>query len=272
MKPKLIFIDKVNQYLRNVIQSFVDFKNGDNLESDGYNDTVSPFLKRYNAVMYGAPGTGKTELVNELVHHLFEKFNIPEKTTLKKEIEKLEKELDNLKKKQTKVGQRSQQVTSQDQLIEKQIVDLENNLNPKKQRLESLEKSNRIPPVFKIDGAKLQTAGESLGQPSPETKLIKFIAYCKKEAFGDAFSKEPYVVFVEEADQGINVMTAGSGGKKNNLLEEYKNFLSTSEDKAGLKAGAQDPNSIIIIASNNYELIDPAVVRRGRLGEKLNFN
>jgi ATP-dependent 26S proteasome regulatory subunit len=55
-------------------------------------------------------------------------------------------------------------------------------------------------------------------------------------------------------------------------LEEYKNFLSTSEDKAGLKANAQDPNSIIIIATNNYEQIDPAVVRRGRLGEKLNFS
>jgi hypothetical protein len=34
----------------------------------------------------------------------------------------------------------------------------------------------------------------------------------------------------------------------------------------------QDPNSCLIIATNNYENLDPALVRRGRLGKKLNFS
>ncbi|CAG8718292.1 8078_t:CDS:1, partial [Racocetra fulgida] len=46
-----------------------------------------------------------------------------------------------------------------------------------------------------------------------------------------------------------------TGDKKNYLLEEYKNFLSTSQDKASLVAKAQNPNFIIIIATNNFDLM-----------------
>jgi ATP-dependent 26S proteasome regulatory subunit len=56
------------------------------------------------------------------------------------------------------------------------------------------------------------------------------------------------------------------------LLEDWKNFLSTPRDSEELKGGAQDKNSCIIIATNNYDNIDPALFRRGRLGKKLNFN
>ncbi|CAG8435260.1 5951_t:CDS:2 [Ambispora gerdemannii] len=91
---------------------------------------------------------------------------------------------------------------------------------------------------------------------------------------GHEFSDKPYIVFIEEADQGINALgKSGRADEKNKgLLEEYKNFLSKSTDQEGLKGDAQDLNSIIIIATNNFESIDPAVFRRGRLGEKLNFN
>jgi hypothetical protein len=273
MKPKLIFPRKVNEYLRNVLASFVDFSNNNGrlTESDGYNDNITPFLKRYNAALYGAPGTGKTELVNEIVHHLQEQFGDPynEIKPLKKEIVELEKELAELRKKATMVGKKNPtEVTTEDKLIEAKINRQQKLISQKETKLKTLEEQYQVPPVFKIDGAKLQTAGEAMNQPNPEQKLIKIIKYLKKEIFGNEYSDKPYIVFVEEADQGKNVMTAG----KNNLLEEYKNFLSTTEDKIGLRADAQDPNSIIIIATNNFDQIDPAVVRRGRLGEKLNFN
>jgi len=82
----------------------------------------------------------------------------------------------------------------------------------------------------------------------------------------------PYVVFIEEADQAKNTIT--NAPKKN--LEDWKNFLSNSKDERGLNTeyisqAAQDRNSIIIIATNNYSDIDPAVKRRGRLGKSLNF-
>ena len=48
--------------------------------------------------------------------------------------------------------------------------------------------------------------------------------------------------------------------------------MSTPRDSEELKGGAQDKNSCIIIATNNYDNIDPALFRRGRLGKKLNFN
>ncbi|CAG8721116.1 970_t:CDS:2, partial [Racocetra persica] len=210
-RPTLIFKDEANEHLLRILNDITAFKQGEELAADGENDPYSSQLKRNNAVLYGAPGTGKTEFINELVHHLYQQFAT--------EIE--EKEL--------------------------------------------------IPPVIEVKGAKLKSAGGITDQPSPDQKLISIIKHYKKEVFGDEFSSEPYMVFVEEADQGVDVM-GGTGGKKNYLLEEYKNFLSTSQDKAGLSAEAQDPNSIIIIATNNFDLIDPAVVRRGRLGKKLNFN
>jgi hypothetical protein len=216
-RPTLIFRKEVNNHLETILRDVMTIKKGDFLSSDGIMDGYSHQLKRNNSVLYGAAGTGKTEFINELVHHLHEQFA-------------------------------NREIKTDDQFPNK-----------------------IVPPIIEVKGAKLQSAGEAFNSLNPEEKLIEIIKYYKKQAFGDEFSQEPYIVFVEEADQGKNVL-AGGGGKQRYLLEEYKNFLSTSEDKAGLKAGAQDPNSIIIIATNNYGLIDPAVVRRGRLGKKLNFN
>ncbi|CAG8466700.1 46062_t:CDS:2 [Gigaspora margarita] len=249
MQPKLIFTRKVKEYIHDVLDSVIKQVNGEELEPDNYKDNVTPFLKRYNAVLYGAPGTGKTELVNELVHHLHEKFSNPEIRELTKEIEKIEEELKEARQQQLKVSQKSEETTREDKAFEQKVAQI-------------------IPPVFKIDGVQLQTGGAVTDQPNPEDKLRMIIEKCKKQYFDNAYSDKPYIVFIEEADQGKNVMTA----EKGKLLEEFKNFLSTSEDKAGLRAKAQDPNSIIIIATNNFDQIDPAVVRRGRLGEKLNFN
>lgn len=269
IQPKLIFTRKVKEYIRNVLDSIVKKVNGEELEPDNYNDNVSPFLKRYNAALYGAAGTGKTELVNELVHHLYEKFSNPKVKVLIKEIEKLEAELERLQKEQKVRGDNNpEEVTLKDKQLEAKIDHVTKKITEKQTELTEFQKNHWIPPVFKIDGVQLQTGGAVTSQPNPEDKLRMIIEKCKKQAFDNIYSLKPYIVFIEEADQGKNVMTA----EKGKLLEEFKNFLSTSEDKAGLRAKAQDPNSIIIIATNNFEQIDPAVVRRGRLGEKLNFN
>jgi len=98
--------------------------------------------------------------------------------------------------------------------------------------------------------------------------LIKIIEKAKEFYYGDKYSDKPYIVFIEEADQGCNVLDK----EKGKLLEDWKNFLSTPRDSEELKGGAQDKNSCIIIATNNYDNIDPALFRRGRLGKKLNFN
>ncbi|KLL04728.1 MAG: ATPase [Mycoplasmataceae bacterium RV_VA103A] len=249
-KPTLIFKDEANEHLLRILNDIISFKQGEELAADGENDPYSTQLKRNNAVLYGAPGTGKTEFINELVHHLYQQFASEEAKTLLQQIRKLEEEI---KENEDPASEQIQKLTE----LKKQITEIEEN--------------QLIPPVIEVKGAKLKSAGGITDQPSPDQKLISIIKHYKKEVFGDEFSPEPYIVFVEEADQGVDVM-GGTGGKKNYLLEEYKNFLSTSQDKAGLAAEAQDPNSIIIIATNNFDLIDPAVVRRGRLGKKLNFN
>ncbi|MEG7978364.1 MAG: ATP-binding protein [Mollicutes bacterium UO1] len=79
----------------------------------------------------------------------------------------------------------------------------------------------------------------------------------------------PYIVFVDEADQAKNSLTYNPQAKNN--LEEFKNFFSQAEDGGGLRKEAQDLNSICIFATNNYETIDPAMKRRGRLGTSINF-
>ncbi|CAG8449742.1 11240_t:CDS:1 [Racocetra fulgida] len=268
MQPKLIFTRKVKEYIHNVLDSIIKHVNSEELGPDNYNDNVTPFLKRYNAVLYGAPGTGKTELVNELVHHLHEKFSNPEVKTLTKEIEQIETKLEKARQQQAAISKKSEETTKEDKVLEQKVDQITRELTAKQKELSELQKSHWVPPVFKIDGVQLQTGGAVTDQPNPEDKLRMIIEKCKKQYFDNAYSDKPYIVFIEEADQGKNVMTA----EKGKLLEEFKNFLSTSEDKAGLKAKAQDPNSIIIIATNNFDQIDPAVVRRGRLGEKLNFN
>ncbi|CFW92736.1 protein of unknown function [endosymbiont DhMRE of Dentiscutata heterogama] len=73
-RPTLIFKDEANEHLLRILNDITAFKQGEELSADGENDPYSTQLKRNNAVLYGAPGTGKTEFINELVHHLYQQF------------------------------------------------------------------------------------------------------------------------------------------------------------------------------------------------------
>ncbi|MDR1670191.1 MAG: ATP-binding protein [Spiroplasmataceae bacterium] len=145
-------------------------------------------------------------------------------------------------------------------------------LDPNNSNYEFLKQIERkIPPIIQIDGTNIKAPGK--GSPVGDKidsyeKLIKIIERAKESYFGDKYSDKPYIVFIEEADQGINVMDT----KQGKLLEDWKNFMSTPRDHLQLKGKAQDYNSCIIIATNNYENIDKPLFRRGRLGKKLNFN
>src|SRR5690349_850 len=66
-KPTLIFKDEANEHLLQIINDVIAFKNGEELSLDKEKDSFSKQLKRNNTVLYGAPGTGKTEFINELV-------------------------------------------------------------------------------------------------------------------------------------------------------------------------------------------------------------
>src|SRR3954454_2044939 len=107
----------------------------------------------------------------------------------KEQIAKLEKEVEQLKT---------------------EIAELHDLIKDCEQQLVSEE--SKIIPVFQIDGFHLQGAGKVLSDKGLESheKLIAIIKALKKEFFGDAFSDKPYIVFVEEADQGVNALTAGN--------------------------------------------------------------
>lgn len=272
--PTLIYPKAIHQQFRAIINDIITMKNGNELEPEhtGEKDTYSKQLKRNNTVMYGAPGTGKTVFVEELVHHLYESFGKRVEdtiTNLKQEIEALKNQRQGIDKKYPSDKER----TEEEEKIRDQLIDqVRKELDIKEEELLRIESANITPPIIQIKGEKLKSAGGlSSNEPDVSQKFLSIVKHYKKKAFGSEDSTEPYIVFVEEADQGVDIFS-GSGGKKNCLLEEYKTFLSTTEDKAGLAADCQDPNSIIIIATNNFPLIDPAVVRRGRLGRKLNFD
>ncbi|CAG8622212.1 18022_t:CDS:2, partial [Gigaspora rosea] len=61
-------------------------------------------------------------------------------------------------------------------------------------------------PVFEINGERLQTGGQTMKDLNTHEKLAEIIKALKQEAFGDAFSTKPYIVFVDEADQARNTM------------------------------------------------------------------
>ncbi|CAG8641714.1 9139_t:CDS:2 [Cetraspora pellucida] len=210
----------------------------------GDKDNYSGYLVRNNCILYGAPGTGKTEFARELSRILIERYG--EVPTIPQ--------------------------TSNDPNDPNYGM----SIDPKER--EMAEKGIKKPriPLVEIKGASLQSAGPTVGDLLPQEKLVKILQRFKEEFFqGDdeegntgIASKLPYVVFVEEADQARNTMT----DKPKRNLEDFKNFLSSSSDKDGLNTShisqaAQDRNSVIIIATNNYEEIDPAIKRRGRLEE-----
>ncbi|CAG8557162.1 15698_t:CDS:10 [Racocetra fulgida] len=183
---KLLFSPEITNFFKDILQDIEDLvRFGEvNPELDEKQDGNHLHFKRRNMVMYGAPGTGKTEFIKQLAH-------------------------------------------------------------PNNPNYELLQEIERKPPcIIQIDGSTLATGGKAMpggGQPDSYQKLVAIIKKAKEEYYGDPYSKKPYIVFVEEADQGLNVMTSGM---------------------AELKGEAQDKNSCIIIATNNYEIIDPALFRR----------
>ncbi|MEG7979175.1 MAG: ATP-binding protein [Mollicutes bacterium UO1] len=221
-------------FFERVLKDIDDFlDNGTMVDSDpGFEgDNYEPFLVRNNCILYGAPGTGKTEFVRELNRMLIEKHSPP-----------------------------SELITDPN--------------DPRYGLANSEAQIKSVVPIFEINGERLQTGGQTMKDLNTHEKLAEIIKVLKQETFGDTFSKKPYIVFVDEADQARNTMA----GDKAALLEEWKNFLSSASDSEGLGEDgvdainpAQDRNSIFIVATNNYEGIDAAIKRRGRLGKRFNF-
>ncbi|CAG8522006.1 13963_t:CDS:2 [Ambispora leptoticha] len=94
-------------------------------------------------------------------------------------------------------------------------------------------KKPRIP-VFEIKGADIMSTGKN--EPKTYEKLV-----------------------TKEGDQAKNPLTYSSQAKNN--LEELKNFFSTGAESRGLAVKSQDRNSVFIVATNNYETVDPAMKR-----------
>jgi hypothetical protein len=243
----LLFSDETKEHFCQIIQDIDDWiNNNGQLGSERGQvdkDNYSNYLVRNNCILYGAPGTGKTEFVRELNRILVERYG--------KEPEKPQEHND--------------------------PNDPNYGLSVDPEEQEAVEKGIKKPqiPVVEVKGASLQSAGPTVNDALPQEKLAKILQRFKEEHFkddGGIASKRPYIIFLEEADQARNVMV----DKPKRNLEDFKNFLSSSSDKDGLNVShisqaAQDRNSVIIIATNNYEDIDPAMKRRGRLGKSLNF-
>ena len=258
----LVYPEVIKKHFTAILEDIDDLINTGQVytHKDEEQDNYSSRFTRRNTILYGMAGTGKSEFPRQLVFEIAAKYQSESEKKLNEYNEDLTK-----KQEQLINDPESEQLKTEIEELKNLIQDCEQQLT---------QEESKLVPVFQIDGFHLQTAGKAINDKGLESheKLIAILKELKKEAFGDAYSDKPYIVFVEEADQGVNVMTAGGGGKKNNLLEDWKNFLSTTEDAAGLKNNVQDPNSVIIIATNNYENLDPALVRRGRLGKKLNFS
>ncbi|KAF9940389.1 hypothetical protein BGZ65_007180 [Modicella reniformis] len=79
--------------------------------------------------------------------------------------------------------------------------------NPNYRFLKDIEQ--KLPPIIQIDGANVKAPGK--GSPVGDKidsyeKLIKIIERAKESYFGEKYSNKPYIVFIEEADQGVNTM------------------------------------------------------------------
>ncbi|CAG8584981.1 5720_t:CDS:2 [Cetraspora pellucida] len=241
----LIYTEEQKKHFIRILEDIDDFLNNEgklNLNAEGEsgrNDQYKNFLLRNNCILYGAPGTGKTEFVKELNHVLINRYgrNSPERPP---------------------------------------VVNLDPS-DPNHGLTQDDEEKKPEPtiPIFVISGASLMSTGKD--EPKTFEKFIITLKKAKNNFFKNPDeegnigedSKLPYIVFVDEADQAKNSLTYNPQAKNN--LEEFKNFFSQAEDGGGLKKEAQDLNSICIFATNNYETIDPAMKRRGRLGTSLNF-
>jgi SpoVK/Ycf46/Vps4 family AAA+-type ATPase len=240
----LCFSDEVKKHFAKIVQDIDDWANneGHQLQPlEGLTESFNiPYLTRNNCILYGAPGTGKTEFVRELNHILINRYGQEPETAQ-----------DHIDPNDPNAGMTTAQNSSQAKSKTPQI------------------------PIFEIKGASLMSTGKD--EPKTYEKLIATIRKAKKEFFqapdeNGKVGKEsswPYIVFIEEADQAKNPLNYNPQAKNN--LEELKNFFSTGSESAGLAAKSQDRNSIVIVATNNYETIDPAMKRWGRLGISLNF-
>jgi len=105
-------------------------------------------LVRDNCILYGAPGTGKTEFVRELIRILIERYG--------------------------EEPQKPEETTDPN--------NPNSGINREEELKEAQGKIARIP-VFEISGAELQSAGPSVGDILPYRKLIKNIEVCKEKFF-----------------------------------------------------------------------------------------
>jgi ATPase family associated with various cellular activities (AAA) len=202
-----------------------------------------PYLLRNNCILYGAPGTGKTEFVRELNHLLINRYG-----------------------EEPQIRQPSNDPNDPNYGI---------NIDPRdrERALKGIKKP--CVPIFEIKGADIMSTGKD--EPKTYEKLVASIQKAKDEFFKNPDwegnvgkdSQWPYIVFLEEGDQAKNPLTYNPQAKNN--LEELKNFFSTGSESKGLVAKSQDQNSIFVVATNNYDTVDPAMKRWGRLGTSLNF-
>src|SRR5438552_3840349 len=74
-RGKLYFQSETVEHYQKILQDIDDFLNSyGQLQGDNYDDNYTSFLMRNNCILYGAPGTGKTEFVRELNRALIEKY------------------------------------------------------------------------------------------------------------------------------------------------------------------------------------------------------
>ncbi|CAG8520046.1 10725_t:CDS:1 [Paraglomus occultum] len=209
-KGELVYTDEIKKHFTAILEDIDDLVNTGQVytHKDEYQDDNSSNFARRNTILYGMAGTGKTEFPRQLV------FEIAAKHQSENE-KKLNEYNEDLTKKQEQLIN-----DPESEQLKTEIEELKNLIQDCEQQL--VQEESKLVPVFQIDGFHLQTAGKAINDKGLESheKLIAIIKELKKEAFGDAYSDKPYIVFVEEADQGTNVMTAGGGGKKNNLLED----------------------------------------------------
>ena len=263
----LLFAPHINEHFAKIMNDVTAIKkspnlniNGNALEPEQQKDPYSPYLKRNNTILYGTPGTGKTEFVKELAIHLHQHFNKPledQKAEFGEEILKCQIEIKKLN-----------QLPDSEEKKEKLKLVYEK-YDKVRDELNIFLAKNRIPPVFQINGSKITTVtGINPNSLTISEMIVEIIKHLKHIYFGDPYSKEPYIVFFEEADE----MGEQISKKPGNYLKDIKDWLSTSQDAGGLATNAQDPNSIVIAATNHFDKLEPGAVRRGRLGKDLNFD
>src|SRR2546423_388621 len=205
----LVYPEVIKKHFTAILEDIDDLINAGQVytHKDEEQDSDSSKFLRRNTILYGMAGTGKTEFPRQLVFEIAAKYQSENEKRLNEYNEELANNQEKLVNKPY-----NQELKDKIQELHDLIADCEQQL---------VGEESKLVPVFQIDGFHLQTAGKAINDKGLESheKLIAILKELKKEAFGDAFSDKPYIIFVEEADQGVNVMTAEGGKKKNNLLE-----------------------------------------------------